>query len=145
MTTPPARVLPAGLDERPASPVSPAVLVLRQILAAIEDQGETLAALVTAIETLVARQAPPPGDARHARLLVALAESMADLDLPFDAAEVLAHRRTSADLDDALTALGIDDTAALGALFRSLRDRDLDSLMLVRDARVWRLRRTCRT
>ena len=84
----------------------------------------------------------PAPDERYARLLSALAGAMGDLDLPFDAAEVLDHATVNHALDEALQDAGIRSPAALGAVFRSVRGRDIDGMRLVRDGRSWRLART---
>ena len=81
-------------------------------------------------------------DPVHAQLIEAIAETMAPFDLEFTTAEVLEARATSHALDAALCRLQVTDTAGLGALFRSLRDREFDGLRLVRDGRGWRLVRT---
>ena len=81
-------------------------------------------------------------DDRRARLLRALAGTMGDLDLPFDVSEVMQAARSDARLNDALEALAIHRTSELGALFRSLRDRDVDGLRLRRDGREWRIERS---
>jgi hypothetical protein len=69
---------------------------------------------------------------------------MNDLDLSFDASEVLAHSRVDDALDQALRACSCRTISAVGAVFRALRDRDLAGLRLRRDGRLWRLERTCR-
>lgn len=74
-------------------------------------------------------------DDRRAQLLQALADTMEGFDLEFTAGEVLDRRESDHELDEALRACRISDTAGLGALFRELRDRELDGITLVRDGR----------
>lgn len=102
-----------------------------------------LVTLNRAILATLERQQRPSAmdDGRPSRLLAALAEAMHDLDLPFDASEVLDHAALDCGLAEALEACGVQTAPALGALFRSLRDRHIDGLMLVRDGRSWRLAR----
>jgi hypothetical protein len=86
----------------------------------------------------------PPDDEtqRYAPLFEALAGAMGDLDLAFDGAEVIAHRRVDHALDEALRRCGVQSPAALGVLFRTLRGRTYAGCRLVRDGRGWRLDRT---
>jgi hypothetical protein len=77
----------------------------------------------------------------HVTVLSALADAMGEFafDLPFNAAEVIGHAVTDFALDQALKAVGVRTVGECGALFRTLRDRDLGGLRLVRDRRSWRL------
>jgi hypothetical protein len=107
-----------------------------------------LRAIRRLLEVLVERQDTTslsgvfrPIDPRHV-LLEALAETMEGFDLEFTAEEVLARGESDHGLDAALKACHIEDTAGLGALFRTLRDRELAGLRLIRDGRSWRLART---
>lgn len=122
-----------GVRELPAAPVPTA----RQILCAVQELSSRLDRIE---QLLVARG--PVGDERHAGLLAALAESMADLDLPFTASEVLRHAAVDHPLGEALRAACEETTTALGTLFREIRGRDVGGLRLVRDGRLWRLERT---
>ena len=117
------------------------LLALRAvILNAIDDQNARL----DRIEELLRRQQPSAeADERLARLLAALAASMGEFDdLPFSTTEVLNHRRQHHELDTALEAIGIRTTQALGNLFRELKGKDLNGLLVIRDGRLWRLVRT---
>jgi len=111
-----------------------------------EDEDVQVAILheLQAIHALLERQAcgRSSEDPRHAQLLEALADTMEGFDLEFTTAEVLERRETDFTLDGALQAVRVTDTADLGALFRTLRDREVAGLRLVRDGRAWRLVRT---
>jgi hypothetical protein len=84
----------------------------------------------------------PQVDARHVRVIEALAAIVTDADLPFSTAEVIEHARVDHGLDEALTAAGAMDAGRLGLVFRGLRDLDVDGYRLTRDGRQWRLLRT---
>jgi len=112
----------------------------------LDGQAELLAGQARILEALLKRRESGPPDARHARLLAALAEAMEDLDLSFDAGEVLAYARVDHALAEALKGCNVNTTADVGALFRSLRDQHLAGLRILRDGRTWRLERcTCCT
>lgn len=100
-----------------------------------------LRAIRSAVESSGGRQ-HGPADARYAQLFEALADTMEGFDLEFTTAEVLERRETDFALDNALLAVHVTDTAGLGAIFRTLRDRTFADLRLVRDGRAWRLVRT---
>ena len=101
-----------GVRELPAAPVPTA----RQILCAVQE----LSSRLDRIEQLLAARGPV-GDERHAGFLAALAESMADLDLPFTASEVLWHAAVDHPLGEALRAACEESTTtAIGTLFREI-------------------------
>jgi hypothetical protein len=85
-----------------------------------------------------------PADPRHERLVAALADSLDAFDefhVPFFADEVMQDREQHHELDEALRVNGITTVAALGLLFRELRDRPIAGFRLLRDGRGWRLER----
>jgi hypothetical protein len=109
----------------------------------VDALGEILSELRRIRQLLEQQQRPSAmADAGPARLLSALAASMGDLDLPFDAAEVINHAAVDDGLADSLQACSVRTVAALGAVLRSWRDRPVDGLVLRRDGRSWRLERT---
>jgi hypothetical protein len=96
-----------------------------------------------ALRVLLERDNSSTSDQAPTALLQALATTLGEWDdLPFSAAEVVAHAVTDYELSQALTACRVRSVGELGALFRALRDRHLGELRLVRDGRSWRLART---
>jgi hypothetical protein len=103
------------------------------------DEVRALRRDVEDLRGLLERRRDP--DAAAARFLGALLGALGDLDLPFTADEVLAHGAVDHDLGEALGVLGLTTTAAVGAAFRSWRDRPIDGVVLRREGRNWRLAR----
>jgi hypothetical protein len=104
--------------------------------------ADILEVLIDISEKLDARPAYTGPDDPYAPVLEALASVLGDLDLRFDVDEVFAHAEVDHALDAALKSCGLRDTAALGARFRQLQGRPIAGLIVVRDGRGWRLRRT---
>ena len=102
------------------------------------------------IELLERQAVAPPGatgDPRHVRLLACIADALGDLDLGFDAGEIMSLAASNHALADVLDALDIEDADGLVTAFRSMKDRDLDGLRLFKVGRTrvgttWGLRRT---
>lgn len=101
-----------------------------------------LRAIRSAVESSELGRQQGPSDARYAQLFETLADTMEGFDLEFTTSEVIERRETDFALDNALLAVHVTDTAGLGAIFRTLRDRTFADLRLVRDGRAWRLVRT---
>ena len=77
----------------------------------------------------------------HVELLQAL-DALADGELDFTVQEVFEAAAVDHRLTEALRGAATETPAALGALFRSLRNRDVAGLRLTRAGRAWRLART---
>jgi hypothetical protein len=77
----------------------------------------------------------------RAHLLTAIATTLHDYDVAFEAWEVIEASTHDHDLIEALHEVGVSDAAALGALFRSIRGKQIGGFTIERDGRGWRLRR----
>jgi hypothetical protein len=130
----------------PCDPLRVAVDPYAEILAQLATLRTGQAALhheVRALRELLERRAPDTrDDDRHGRLLTQLARAMGGCDLEFTAPEVTDHAGVDHDLAEILRACGVRRTSEVGALFRTLRDRTIGGLRLVRDGRAWRLERS---
>ena len=98
---------------------------------------------VLATQDVILQRLSPAADQRHETLIRALVATMEGFDLPFTAREVVDRAAQDHELAAAVEACGldVDDCAGLGALFRTLRDRDIGGYRIVRSGRAWRLAR----
>jgi len=115
--------------------------VLVEILDVLADIRDDQRRVIVLLEERQ-EHARPIADPRHVALLVGISRTLDDhADLGFTCDEVLGARQWNAELDQALAALGLETTAAVGALFRSLKDRDVGTFTLRRSGKGWTLLR----
>jgi hypothetical protein len=111
--------------------------------------GEPLADLVDELRVMRQLMTPAPSieDAPHARVMLALATTLGDLELSFESDEVIEATRHDHALDVALRAIGIlaDADKAVdrfGLWLRAWRNRPLAGYVVRRRGRRWGIERT---